>query len=448
MDEIDARYVRTAHGHLAYQLTGRGDHAILFISGTVTHVEIRWEIPHLVRIHRRLMTFARVLTYDPLGIGASDPLPDPPPGLGEVADDVMTLLDAVGIDRCSIVATVHGVPAAIVMADRYPDRVEKLVLVGGYARLFAAPDYPIGIDPAVLDAFFEATVATWGDGTATPAIYGIDPDPTYLPRYARLERAAVSPGALERVLRWITASDVRAEAARLTTPTLLYGVASRLVPGEVVRALADLLPDGRLIELDHDPLMTGEGLDEMMGEIAEFVTGSRAASHADRRLAAVLFTDVVGSTQRVSSVGDVQWRDELESFRITVRREINRHGGREVNTRGDDFLVEFDRASSAVECAVGLSHALPPDRLQVRSGVHVGEVEVDGDDLTGVAVHVGARVAALAGPGEILVTTAVRQAVTGMNWTFVDRGVHELKGVPDEWHLFAVDGVSSLGSGP
>lgn len=448
MNEVETHYVRTPRGHLAYQVTGSGDHAILFISGTVTHVEIRWEIPHLVRMYRRLMTFARVLTYDPLGIGASDPLPDPPPSLDEVAEDAIAVLDAVGIDRFSIVATLHGVAASLVIADRYPDRVEKLVFVGGYARLFAAPDYPIGIDPAVLDGFFDITIGTWGDGTATPAIYGIEPDPTYVSRFARLERAAVAPGALERVLRWITASDARAEAARITTPTLLYGIGSRLVPADVVRALADLLQDVRFVELDHDPMMTGEGLDEMMGEIAEFITGSRVASHADRKLAAVLFTDVVGSTQRASSVGDVQWRDELEAFRITVRREIDRHAGREINTRGDDFLVAFDRASSAIECAEAFSRALPHERLQVRSGVHVGEVEADGDDLTGIAVHVGARVAALAGPGEILVTTAVHEALAGMSWTFADRGTHELRGVPGEWRLFAVEDTASLGSRP
>jgi class 3 adenylate cyclase len=191
--------------------------------------------------------------------------------------------------------------------------------------------------------------------------------------------------------------------------------------------------------MDHDPVTTGEGLDEMMAEIAEFITGSRAASHADRTLAAVLFTDVVGSTERASEVGDRRWRDELESFRITVRREIDRHGGREVNTRGDDFLVVFDRASSAIECARAFAAALPSGRLEVRTGVHVGEVEVDGDDLAGVAVHVGARVAALAGAGEILVTTSVREAVTGLSWTFADRGRHDLKGVPGVWHLYAVD---------
>ena len=216
MNEVpDTHYLRTPSGHYAYQVTGEGDRAILFLSGTVTHVELRWEIPHLVRMYRRLMTFGRVLTFDPLGIGASDPLPDPPPTLDELAEHAMAVMDAAGIDRFSIAASLHGVPPALCMAARHPDRVEKLVFFGGYDRLFAGPDYPEGIDPAVLDMFFDAALPIWGTGVASASIFGVDPDESELPTYARLERAAAAPGSIERVLRWITGSD-----AREATPTV------------------------------------------------------------------------------------------------------------------------------------------------------------------------------------------------------------------------------------
>jgi class 3 adenylate cyclase len=439
MNDVETRYVRTPRGHYAYQVTGEGDRAILFLSGTVTHVELRWEIPHLVRMYRRLMAFGRVLTFDPLGIGASDPLPDPPPTLDELASDAMAVMDVAGIDRFVIVASTHGVAPAIAMAARYPDRVEQLVLLGGYARLFAAEDFPDGVDPANLELFFDTYLPIWGTGTASASIYGVEPDVNDLPAYARLERAAAAPGSIERVLRWITSSDIREIVERVRVAVLMYGIASRLVPIEVTRALVEQLPDVQYIELEHDPVSTGEGLDEMMAEISEFVTGSRAASQGDRALAAVLFVDIVGSTELASELGDTRWRDLLGAFRIAVRRALDRHGGREVNTRGDDFFAVFDRASNAIECARAIRDEVVAMEMSIHTGIHVGEVAMDGDDLAGVAVHVGARVAALAEPNEIVVTTAAREAVAGMAWTFHDRGTHELKGVPGEWRLFAVD---------
>ncbi len=435
---VETRYVATPMGHYAFQVSGDDERAILFISGNVSHLELRWEIPHLVRMNRRLMTFARVVTYDPLGIGSSDPLPEPPPTIEDISGHGMAVMDAAGVDRFAIVASTHGVSTALAMAALYPERVEKLVLLGGYARLFAAPDYPEGVDPVSLELFFETYLPIWGTGTASATIYGVEPDDTELPAYARLERAAGAPGAIERILRWITASDVRAYLDRVRQPVLLFGIGTRLVTVEVLRALAARLHDVRYIELESDPVTTGDGLDEMMAEIGEFLTGSRAASAADRRLGAVLFTDIVGSTEVAARLGDARWRDTLATFRIAIRRELDRHGGREVNTRGDDFFVVFDRVSSAIECALAMREETELLDLRTRTGIHVGDVEVDGDDLTGVAVHVGARVGARADPGEILVTTAVQEAVAGMTWTFVDRGTHDLKGVPGEWHLFSV----------
>jgi class 3 adenylate cyclase len=420
-------------------VSGEGERAIVFLSGTVTHVEQRWEIPHLVRLYRRLMAFGRVLTFDPLGMGASDPLPDPWPTLDESAEDLTGILDAVGIDRFVIVASLHGVAPALSLAAHRPERVEKLVLLGGYARLFAAPDHPEGVDPAVLELFFEHYLPVWGTGAATAAIYGVEPDEAVLPSYARLERAAAAPGSLERLLRWITSSDVRHLVPLVRAPALVFGISSQIVPLEVERSLAAALPDARYIELGYDPVTTGVGLDEMMAEIAEFLTGSRAAANTDRRLAAVLFTDIAGSTERAAELGDGRWRDLLDAFRLAVNHEIDRYEGRAVNTRGDDFLVVFDRASNAIECAEELRRSVAALDIDVRTGIHVGEVEVDGSDLTGVAVHVGARVAALAEPGQILVTTAAREAVAGMTWTFSDQGIHQLKGVPGEWRIFAVD---------
>jgi class 3 adenylate cyclase len=438
-DVPDTHYLRTPNGHYAYQVTGEGDRAILFLSGTVTHIELRWEIPHLVRMYRRLMTFGRVLTFDPLGIGASDPLPDPPPTLEELSENAVAVMDAAGIDTFSVAASLHGVAPALAIAALNPERVDKLVCLGGYARLLVAPDFPEGIDPAALDIFFDTYLPVWGTGVASASIYGIEPDEKELPKYARLERASAAPGSIERVLRWITGSDARDIVPKVHQPVLLFGIPSRLAPIEVTLALVEQLHDVHFLDYGHDPISSGEGLDEMMAEISEFLTGSRAASHADRSLAAVLFVDLVGSTELAAELGDTRWRDTLGAFRIAVRHELDRYGGDEVNTRGDDFLARFDRVSSAIECASELRTAVGAMDLHLRAGVHVGEVDLDGDDLSGVAVHVGARVASLANPDEILVTTAAREAVAGMTWSFEDRGTHPLKGVPGEWRLFAVD---------
>jgi class 3 adenylate cyclase len=439
----ETRYARTSRGHLAYQLIGEGDPTIVYMTGTVSHVEVRWEIPHLVRLHRRLMALGRVLTFDPLGLGASDPLPDPPPTLDEACADYVQLLDELGVERAVLVATQHGVPAALTMAADFPARIDKVVCLGGYARLFSDADYPEGVDPTVLDFFIDTYFPSWGSGAAASAIHGVEADERELAGFARLERAAAAPGAMERLLRWITASDVRDKLERITVPILVFGIPTLIIQSSATRAMVDRLPTARFVEIGHDPVVVGEGLDEMMAEIAEFLTGSRALAHSDRALAGVMFTDLVGSTKRAAELGDDQWRDVLSAFRLTVRRELDRYEGREVNTRGDDFLVVFDRASSAIECAWSVRDAVDVMGLDVRTGIHVGEVDMDADDLTGVAVHVGARVAALAEPHEILVTTAARETVAGMDWKFTDRDVHELKGVPGEWHLWAVETSST-----
>jgi class 3 adenylate cyclase len=435
----ETRYHRTPRGHLAYQVTGTDEPTILYLTGSVHHVELRWEIPYLVRLHRRLVALGRVVTIDPLGLGASDPLPDPPPTLEDASADYVGILDALAIERVVLVAASHGVAPGLAMAARYPARVDKIVCLGGYARLFAAPDYPEGVDAGAIDAFLDAFLPVWGTGAAAATVFGVEADDHELATFARLERASAAPGAIARLLRWITSSDVRDQLPLVQAPVLVFGVPTAIITPAVTRAMVDGLRDVRFVDIGHDPIPRGEGLDEMMTEIAEFITGSRAAAHADRALAAVVFTDLVESTELASQLGDDRWRDLLASFRLSVRRELDRQGGREVNTRGDDFFVVFDRASSAIECARAVRDAVSPFGLRVRSGVHVGEVEVDGHDLTGVAVHVCARVAALAERDEILVTTAAHEAVTGMSWAFTDRGSHELKGVPGEWRLFAVD---------
>jgi class 3 adenylate cyclase len=241
------------------------------------------------------------------------------------------------------------------------------------------------------------------------------------------------------VLQWITASDVRDRLAEVQAPALVFGIPTAVINAQVTEAMVDRLPSARLVDIGYDPIARGEGLDEMMAEIAEFLTGSRAIAHSDRRLAAILFTDLVGSTELAAKVGDERWRDLLDTFRLAVRGEISRFGGREVDTRGDDFFAVFDRASSAIECSREVHRAVALMGLGTRSGIHVGEVDAAGDDLQGVSVHVGARVAAHARPNEILVTSAAHEAVVGMAWTFADRGTHELKGVPGGWRLFSVD---------
>jgi pimeloyl-ACP methyl ester carboxylesterase len=240
------QYVRSPRGHLAYQVTGEGDRTILYVTGTFSHVEIRWQIPHLVRLHRRLMAFGRVVSVDPIGLGASDPLPDPNPTVEEFAADLVSVLDAVGSEQVSIVASYHAVAPALVIAAAFPERVDKLVLLGGYARLLAAPDFPEGVDADALDAFLEAYLPVWGTGAAVAAVHGVvDPDEQERVAFARIEQATAAPGLMQRLLRWVWSSDVRDRVPDVEVPVLVFGIPTAIITAQVTKAMVPPPLNGR-----------------------------------------------------------------------------------------------------------------------------------------------------------------------------------------------------------
>jgi class 3 adenylate cyclase len=438
-------YARTGGGHVAYQVVGDGPVDLLLTLGIATHLEHQWEIPLLTRLYERLMSFSRLVLLDIRGTGMSDPLPvDEKSGIEHRVDDLLCVLDAVGGQEAAIVGVGHSGPICAMLAASHPGRVSSLVLADTYARWTRAADYPIGMPERSVRRLLATVDVIWGTGTTIGAFApSLAHDPGLTETFAQAERMGASPGAMMALTAMWMQADVRAVLPTIQAPTLvLHHREDRHVRVEHGRYLAGAIPGATYVELpgdDHLPL--GATMELFAGEVQEFVTGVRSAPEPDRVLATVLFTDVVGSTERAASLGDRAWRDLLAEFRHLVRRELERHRGREVDTRGDDFFATFDSPARAVRCAVAIREAAASRQIALRTGVHTGELELTGEGYTGLAVHIGARIAALAAPGEVLATSTVRDLTAGSGITWAPRGVHRLKGVPDEWAVFAVERV-------
>jgi class 3 adenylate cyclase len=334
---------------------------------------------------------------------------------------------------------------SILFAATYPERTRGLVLWGSFARVTAAPDYPIGVSPETMERTYQFVTARWGTGKVMAAIafQGGPRDEAALELFGRAERNCATPAGAVAALRFSAETDVRHVLPAITVPTLvLHRAGDPLAPIALGRDLAAHIPGAQLVELPGDYHLgaTPGCNDDLVEELAEFITGTRAVAPAevDRVLATILFTDIVGSTERASALGDRRWRELLDAHDAAVRRELARARGRELKTTGDGFLAVFDGPARAIRCAQGIVRAARGLGLEIRAGLHTGECEVRGDDLSGVAVHIGARVAGLAPPGEVLVTSTVRDLVTGSGIAFAERGTHELRGVQGRWHLFAV----------
>jgi class 3 adenylate cyclase len=362
-------------------------------------------------------------------------------GYGEAEDrmdDIRAVMDAVGSEQAAIVAVSEGGPLAILFAATYPRRVSALVLWGSYACGHRAPDYPIGIDPVLSKQLIANIAASWGTGEALTHFVGtgnVDEETRRL--IARYERNAATPKMAGEVLTRNVEIDVRSALPAVSAPTLvIHRTGDQVLPIRLGKYVAEHIPGARFVELPGDFHVGGVDADrDVLDNIEDFLTGHRPERpiDIDRVLATVLFVDIVESTRRVSALGDRKWRELLDAFRAALRRELERYRGREVNTRGDDILATFDGPARAISCAHAIVAAARPLGVEVRAGLHTGEVELQGDDIAGIAVHIGARVAALAGPGEVLVTSTVRDLVAGSGIEFADRGGHELKGVPGEW---------------
>ena len=436
----ETRYATSGDLSIAYQATGVGPDLVC-VAGSLSHVELGWETPPTAAIYRRLARFARLITFDKRGMGLSD-RSAALPTLEERMDDVRAVMDAAGSESAMLVGMSEGGPMSLLFAATYPERVTALVLWSTFARLAWAPDYPFGVEQRIGDLFSEQMQTGWGTGRVWPMISTNDApdDEATRRRYARLERNAATPAMASAANRFGLRVDAREALGAISAPTLVvHRSDDPLTPLEHGRYLADHIRGARLAVFPGAFHFSGIGNDEdALDEVEQFLTGTRAEREIDRVLKTVLFTDIAGSTERAVQMGDQRWHELLAAHDATVRRELARFHGREVKSTGDGFLASFDGPARAIRCARAIGEEVLAFGLEVRAGLHAGECVVRGEDLAGVAVHIGARVASLASPREVLVTSTVRDLVAGSDIEFAERGTHVLKGVPGEWQLLAV----------
>ncbi len=434
------QYAKSGDVHIAYQVSGSGPLDLVWVPGFVSHLECQWEHPWSVRFLERLSSFSRLIRFDKRGTGLSDRVGGIPT-LEQRMDDVRAVMDAVGSQRAALFGISEGGPMSLLFAATYPQRTSALVLYGSYARRSWAPDHPSGWTEEEWRVVLDTIEKGWGDvvGLDLWAPSGVG-DESYKQWWATYRRLAASPGAALAVMQMNKEIDVRHLLPSVRVPTLiLHRTGDRVTRIEQARYLAEHVPGARLVEfpgIDHAPWV-GDS-DAILDEIEEFLTGVRHHAEADRVLATVLFTDIVGSTERAAALGDRGWRALLDSYYAAVRRELARFRGREIDTAGDGVFATFDGPARAIRCAGAINAAVRPLGIEVRAGLHTGECEVMGEKVGGIAVHIGARVASQASSGEVLVSNTVKDLVAGSGLRFEDRGVHALKGVPGEWRLFAV----------
>lgn len=437
----EVRYAKSGDLNIAYTMAGEGDFDLVYIPGFVSHTEVFWELPLIAHHMQRLASFSRFVVFDKRGVGLSDPWAGAPT-LDERMDDIRAVMDHAGIDQAAIFAVSEGGPMSLLFAATYPGRISALALYGTGARFARSDDYPFGPTREQAEPFLDLLEETWGEGGAV-SVEMIAPsladDLEFREQWGRARRTAASPKMGADLLRMNLDIDVRHVLPSVRTPTLvIHRRGDRFVPVEHGRYLADHIPGARYLELEGEDHLPWVNDDELLGEVEEFLTGRRGEAEPNRALATVLFTDIVGSTQRAAAEGDHRWRELLDAHDRATRREVVRFGGRAVKSTGDGFLATFDRPGAAIEAARAVIDAVRSGGLDIRVGLHTGEIELRGDDVGGIAVHIGARVAALAQAGEVLTSSTVKDLVVGSPFQFEDRGVHEMKGVPGEWRLCAV----------
>jgi class 3 adenylate cyclase len=402
-----------------------------------------WDDPHLARFLRRLSSFARVITFDKRGTGLSDPVAlDALPDLETRMDDLRAVMDAAESESATVFGHSEGGVMSILFAASHPQRADRLILTGAYATRIRSHDYPWAPTAENRREAIEATREEWGrfDDFSDMAPSRAD-DSEFHKWMNRYLRFSASPTAAAALIEMNAMADVRAVLPSISAPTLLlYRVDDSDVQVEEGRYIADAIEDARLVEFPGgDHLFWAGDTDQMLDEIEEFTTGRLGAADPDRRLATVMFTDIVGSTRQAAELGDLEWRRLLERHNQLVRSELTRWRGTEIGTTGDGFLATFDGPARAINCALAICSGVQHLGIHVRCGVHTGMVEVVGDDVAGLAVHIGARVGSAADPGEVLVSSTVKDLVAGSGFTFEDRGRRELKGVPDDWQLYAAN---------
>jgi pimeloyl-ACP methyl ester carboxylesterase len=425
--------------HIAYQVVGDGPIDLVYTPGIWSNLEIMWEWPAWARYLNRLASFSRLILFDMRGVGLSDRGPEPPV-LELQMDDVRAVMDAAGSDTAAIFGGARGGAMTLLFAATYPERTRALILYAPFAKTLRAPDWPFGRSEEEQQLFFERFTREMGTGENLD-LQGPSHDERFKHWWARFERLGASPGAWRELAEILTSVDVRQVLPHIQAPSLvIHRTGDRISDVVQGRAVAERIPGARFVELpgdDHIPFL-GD-YDAITNEIEEFLTGAHQAPDTDRVLATVLFTDIVGSTDRAATLGDRAWRDLLEAHHALVRRELAIHRGIEVDTAGDGFMARFDGPARAIRCAQAVTAAVRSLGIEIRAGLHTGECEVMGDHLAGIAVHIAARVAAGAGSSEVRVSSTVKDLVAGSGIRFTDLGAHSLKGVPGEWVLFRVE---------
>jgi pimeloyl-ACP methyl ester carboxylesterase len=428
----DTRYAKSGDVHIAYQVFGEGPVNLVIVPGFVSNIELFWDQPELARVLLRMAGYARVAMFDKRGTGMSDRVAGIP-HLDERMDDLRSVMDAAGMEQAAVFGVSEGGALSMLFAATYPDRCRALLLWGAYSR---SSQEAIGGLLSYVDR-------GWGTGGGLPLFAPSRAnDPILQNWWGKLERLGASPAAAATLVRMNGQINVRDIIPTIRVPTLIiHRSGDQLVPIKAARTLAKHIPGARYVELpgtDHF-FFVGDNADDVADAMEEFLTGSHAPVDVERVLATVLFTDIVGSTDKAEAIGDQRWRNLLANHHAAVRRNLDRFRGREIKTTGDGFLASFDGPARGIKCACSIADEVRRLGIEVRAGLHTGECEVMGDDYGGIAVHIGARVAALASAGEVLVSSTVKDLVAGSGLRFIDFGVRSLKGVQGEWRLFAVE---------
>lgn len=438
----DTRYARLGDSYIAFQTVGTGARDIVFMSAWFSHVDGRWEEPRFAALLRRLSGLGRLIVFDKRGSGASDPLPSASPTWEDWADDILAVMDAAGSDRAHVIGVGDSGPMSLLFAAHHPDRVVSLTVANTGARLLRDGDeYPWGLSREDVDRFLDRAKRTWGTGGITDVFSpSAAEDERYRQWWARYQRMGASPGRSAAMAQLIFDMDARDVLGAIRVPTLvLHRKDFRFFPVELGRYLAQHIPAAKYVQLEgSDGFIYLGDMNALVDEIEEFVTGERRSPDVDRALATVLITDMIGSTDLAAKLGDRRWREILDTHDEIVRTRLAAHRGRLHRATGDGILATFDGPGRAIRCAFDVRDSLRQAGVEIRTGIHTGEIEFRGNEIGGIAVHIAARLMSEAGPGEVIASETVKVLVTGSDVSFTDRGVKALKGVPDPWRLYVV----------
>ncbi len=436
----ETQYVRTAGVSVAYQVIGEGPVDLVLVPGFLSNIEVFWEQPRVARFLHKLASFSRLIIFDKRGTGLSDRVTDAAT-LEERMDDMRAVLDKIGSERAALLGYSEGGSMCALFAATYPERTAALIMVGSFARRTFRDDYPFAPTDQEMRKAIDDMLAHWGEPVGLDVrAPSVAQDPAVRQWFARFLRMGASPAAAGALAIANLEIDIRHLLPSIRTPTLiLHADRERLISLDAGKFLAANIPGARFAEIrstDHLPFF--DGAEEVLGQIQTFLTGTTPLPEFDSRVCTIMFTDIVGSTDRAVEIGDRRYQDLLEAHHARVRSELQLYRGQEINTTGDGFVASFDGPARAIQCGLAITNAVKEIGLNVRVGLHTGECEIRAGELSGIALNIAARVAALAAPARVLVSQTVRDLVAGSGLKFADGGVHTLKGLPDEWRLFEV----------